>query len=325
MGLMAEVLDIQPRSVTRLLERDNEERPKAKLGRPEVIPDKVRWRLRAQYLDRHRQWGPSVLALWAERIGLGKYSPSTIDRVLEDLKEPKPEKKKPTRYEITAPMVMWSEDGTGFTERGKKKELLVLQDEHARYKLNYKLADGPAVAEQVAEYLREAFELFGAPLVLKSDWAKIFLSDCVQALLKEYGVLTLHGPPSYPGYNGKKERSMRDIKSYVRAARKARPRSKLSECIDEAMQDLNYDRPRPMLGGRTAQEAFEQGRCKLPDRVEFGRKVDAAEQRNLARARSRDERSCARRKAIEEVLSSYGLLETMADVTTNYAVGSGTK
>lgn len=325
MGLMAEVLDIQPHSAARLHTRGEEERPKAKLGRPEVIPEKVRWQLRAQYLDKHRQWGPSVLANWAKREGLGEYSPSTIDRAIQDLKEPKPEKKKPTRYEITAPMVMWSEDGTGFTERGKKKELLVLQDEHSRFKLNHSLADGPAEGEDVVDYLRQAFDREGVPLVLKQDGAKIFLTERLLALLDEYGVLLLTSPPYYPGYNGKKERSMRDIKSYERAVRKCNPYSSLTERIDEAIHDLNYDRPRPMLGGRTAKEAFEQGRCKLPDRVEFGRKVDAAEQRNLARARSRDERSCARRKAIEEVLSSYGLLETMADVTTNYAVGSETK
>ncbi len=190
-----------------------------------------------------------------------------------------------------------------------------------RLQLNHKLADGPADGEHVIGYLRQAFECCGAPLVIKHDGGKIFQTDDLQDLLDEYGVLSLTSPPYYPGYNGKKERSIRDIKSFVRAARKDCPHSRLSERIDGAIQDLNHDRPRPMLGGRTAQEAFEQDRRPLPDRRQFSCKVDAAERRHLARARSRDERRSARRKAIEEVLSSYGLLETMADVSTNKMVG----
>ncbi|MCP4602100.1 MAG: helix-turn-helix domain-containing protein, partial [Proteobacteria bacterium] len=151
-----------------------------KRGRPESIPQAARWKLRECYKAHYCQWGPSVLREWAIREGLGRWNASTISKVIADLK-PKPEKKaKPNRYEIAAPMVMWSEDGTQFKERGKKKELLVLQDECARYKINWELANGPANAVLVAEYLREAFEQYGAPLVLKHDGDSIFHEQCVR-------------------------------------------------------------------------------------------------------------------------------------------------
>ena len=136
----------------------------------------------------------------------------TVDlhpEVIADLKV-KPEKKpKPKRYEIAAPMVMWSEDGTQFREHGKKKELLVLQDDCARYKINWDLSHGPANAVTVEQYLCQAFETHGAPLVLKHDGDAIFHEKGVSDLLDEYGVVELTSPPYYPPFNGKKERSMR--------------------------------------------------------------------------------------------------------------------
>jgi len=87
--------------------------------------------------------------------------------------------------------------------------------------------------------------------------------------LDRYGVIGLTSPPRYPPFNGKKERSIRDIKSYERAQRRHCHRTTLAERLAEAIQDLNEDRPRPVLGGRIAREVF-LARCdKLPDRTIF--------------------------------------------------------
>ena len=95
----------------------------------------------------------------------------------------------------------------------------------------------------------------------------------------------------------------------------------LTDRINNAIHDLNHDRPRPVLGGRTAKEAFEQEHKPLPARRLCRRQIDEAELRWQERARSREERRSTRRKAIEEVLSRYGLLETKPDVSTNKMVG----
>lgn len=97
---------------------------------------------------------------------------------------------------------MWSKDGTGFRDRGRKKELLVVQDEHTRFKINHRLVDGPAKEGDVYDYLREAFSKQGASLVLKHDNDSIFRNGRIRKLLEDYGVTELSGPTYYPQYNG---------------------------------------------------------------------------------------------------------------------------
>jgi transposase InsO family protein len=284
-----------------------------------VIPPDVKKKIRDRYTESFKQWGPSVLSAWAERERLGKYCPSTISKVIEDLKEKPDDPQVKVRYEITAPGVLWSEDGTGFKERGKKKELLALQDECSRFKLNHRLVPGPANAKHVYSYLKDAFEKYGPPLVIKHDGGKIFHEEDVMKLFKKYGVVDITSPPHYPQYNGKKERSFRDIKSFERSMRRMSTGTTLSQRIDAAVNDLNYCRPRPILGKRTAWEVYSD-RKDLPDRKKFKKAVARAEKRLLKAAPSRKEESDARRRAVEEVLSSYELVKIIPDVSTNLRV-----
>jgi transposase InsO family protein len=91
-----------------------------------------------------------VLRCWAIREGLGIFSVGTIARVIKDLKPPPTEDRPmPRKYEIAAPMVMWSEDGAAFRDGRRKRELLVVQDECARFKTNWHLAQSSARATEV--------------------------------------------------------------------------------------------------------------------------------------------------------------------------------
>ncbi len=287
-------------------------------GRPEVIPLESRWKIRRCYQDHFGQWGPSVLRYWAIREGIGTWSVGTVAKVIADLASTPEVIPKPKKYEIAAPMAMWSEDGTSFKERGRKKELLVLQDECSRYKINRRLASGPADSSDVADYLKEAFDRHGAPLVLKHDGGSIFHDEKVKNLLKEHDVVELTSPPYYPPFNGKKERSMRDIKGYERALRIHGKGTSLLERINITMHDLNEERPRPVLGGRTSREVFEQDRFSLPNRKRFKMEVETRQIELEAQAGSRKEIQAARRRAVIEVLSRYKLLNWRGDVSTNY-------
>lgn len=289
-----------------------------------MIPQEARWKLRRCYQDHFGQWGPTVLRCWATREGLGTWSAGTIAKVIADLVSTPEEVPRPKKYEIASPLVMWSEDGTSFRERGRKRELLVLQDECARYKVNRRLALGPADANDVADYLQEAFARYGAPLVLKHDGGSIFHDDKVKILLEEHDVVELTSPPGYPPFNGKKERSMRDIKSYERALRKHGRGSSLLERIDITMHDLNDERPRPVLGGRTAIEVFEQDRISLPNHKRFKMEVETRQIELEAQAGSRKEIQAAKRKAVVEVLMRYNLLNWEGGMSTNYQRQCGT-
>ena len=324
--MLARTLRIERASLERWTRR-REEMPRMgpKHGRPEAIPPHARWRIRRCYTEHYGQWGPEVLRHWAIREGLGSWSSGTIARAIEDLVPVEEVKEKPKRYEITAPMAMWSEDGTAFSERGRKKELLVLQDECARFKINWRLTSGPAGAEAVAGYLREAFEAHGAPLVLKHDGGAIFHEKQVKEVLERYGIIELTSPPGYPPFNGKQERSMRDIKSYERALRRHGGGRNLRERIDMTMRDLNEERPRPVLGGKTAREVMEDCRTILPERGRLRMEVLTRQADLEAEAGSRKEHRAARRKAVVEVLMRYNLLNWGGGVSTDYQRQCGTK
>ncbi len=79
----------------------------------------------------------------------------------------------------------------------------------------------------------------------------------------------LTSPSRYPPFNGKKERSIRDIKSYERAVRRHTTGTTLEERLAEAIGDLNDQRPRPVLRGRTAREWWSNVSVFLEDRTEF--------------------------------------------------------
>ncbi len=314
--MMAEVFGIGLGSLSRWTNRQAQGNAEPAIrGRPQVMSAELKEKIRACYVEHYRQWGPRVLASWAHRQGLGRYHPDTIARVIEDLKDPPEEKPKPRRYEITVPGAMWSEDGAGFKEKGRKKELLVLQDECSRFKTNWRLASGPARAADVVEYLQEAFETYGPPLVLKHDGDAIFHESQVTELLDRYEVVSLTSPSRYPPFNGKKERSIRDIKSYERAVRRHTRGTTLGERLAEAIGDLNDQRPRPVLRGRTAREVFEGDSSMLPDRKTFRREVRETEKNLLREVCSRRGQAAARRKAVEAVLLRYGLFKEMVDMS----------
>jgi hypothetical protein len=322
--VIAQEMGVTDQALGRWVRRREAERVVVRASRPGVIPASACWKLRTCYLKHYKQWGPRVLRQWCRREGLGDWSATTIAAVIADLRD-EPETKPPVRrYEIVGSNVMWSEDGTGFRDRGRKKELVVAQDEHARCKLAYALVDGPADEEAVYCNLEAAFARNGAPLVLKHDGGSIFHGRRIRALLDTHQVTELTGPRHYPQYNGKKERSMRDIKSFERAMRRHGERSSLTHRIDAAVRDLNEDRPRPMLGGRVAREVFEQDRLPLPNRRVFREEVNRTERELRNAAVTRAETDSARRRAVEGVLLAYGFMKEVADVSHNYQAAEGT-
>ena len=299
--------------------------PFAPAGR-RSIPAAARWKLRACYLDHYKQWGPRVLREWARRQGLGTWSATTIAAVIADLRD-EPQEKPPTvRYEIVGSNVMWSEDGTGFKDRGRKKELVVAQDEHARFKVGYELVDGPADEDAVHRNLEAAFARYGAPLVLKHDGGSIFHGQRIRALLRKHQVTELTGPRHYPQYNGKKERSMRDIKSFERAMRRHGRPSTLRQRIDAAVHDLNRG---PSASGarwtyRSSRSSSRIG-SRSPTARYSSKEVNRTERQLHDAATTRAERDSARRRAVEQVLLAYGLMKNTGDVSHNFEAAEGTK
>jgi len=321
---MAETVGITDKALSRWLRRRRAPTTSRRRGRTSTVSAKARWRIRRRYVRSLRQWGPAVLACWARRQGLGTWSPTTVARIVEDLRPSKPATPRPKRYRIALPGAMWSEDGASFRQSGAKRELLLAQDECSRMKTGWLLADGPADGADVRRMLETAFERHGAPLVLKRDGGSIFDAEPVRKLLEEHGVVTVTSPPGRPQYNGRMERAVRDVRSHERAQREYGLAGDLERRLGRAVEDLNQ-RPRPVLGGWTAREVFHDvGGQALPDRREFRRRAQNRERELVCQAASRKDRDAARRRAVEDVLCAYGLMEWTGNVSTDSKAATGT-
>ena len=164
------------------------------------------------------------------------------------------------RIEWLMPRVTWAMDGTEYDVRlAGKIYLCNMQDLGSRYKF-LPLAGEYPVGEEIAGYLSEKFDRYGAPLVLKRDNEGNMNHAAVNEVLEEFFVLPLNNPEYYAPYNGAIEESQREVKSCLREKLAlALPdfRDHLAAYAEAAVNDLNH-RIRPCLDGKTSCQVFFQ-------------------------------------------------------------------
>jgi len=162
------------------------------------------------------------------------------------------------RIEWLTPGVVWAMDGTEYDlDLAGKIYLCNMQDLGSRYKF-LPMAGGYPVGEEVAGYLSEKFDQYGAPLVLKRDNEGNMNHSAINDVLSESFVLPLNNPEYYAPYNGAIEESQREVKRCLRdklALGLPDCSEHLAAYAEAAVNDLNH-RIRPCLNGRTSCEAF---------------------------------------------------------------------
>jgi len=162
------------------------------------------------------------------------------------------------RIEWLMPGVAWAMDGTEYdVSLACKVYLCNMQDLGSRYKF-LPLAGGYPVGEEIAGYLSEKFDRYGAPLVLKRDNEGNMNHAAVNDVLEEFFILPLNSPEYYAPYNGAIEESQKELKSCLREKLSlASPecRDHLAAYAEAAVNDLNH-RVRPCLNGRTSCQVF---------------------------------------------------------------------
>ncbi|MFB3887603.1 MAG: hypothetical protein ACE144_20480 [Thermodesulfobacteriota bacterium] len=162
------------------------------------------------------------------------------------------------RIEWVMPGVAWAMDGTEYdVGLGGKIYLCNTQDLGSRYKFLPMAGEYP-VGEEVAGYLSEKFDRYGAPLVLKRDNEGNMNHSVINDLLSESFVLPLNSPEYYAPYNGAIEESQREVKRCLRdkLALGLPDRSEhLAAYAEAAVNDLNH-RHRPCLNGKTSCQLF---------------------------------------------------------------------
>ena len=137
-----------------------------------------------------------------------------VERVRQDLEADR--RAHLRRIEWLTPGVVWAMDFTEY-DLGMAGKIYLhnTQDLGSRYKF-LPMAGGYPVGEEVAGYLSEKFDRYGAPLVLKRDNEGNMNHSAINDVLAESFVLPLNNPEYYAPYNGAIEESQREVKSCLR-------------------------------------------------------------------------------------------------------------
>ena len=221
------------------------------------------------------------------------------------------------RIEWVTPGVVWAMDGTEYDAGLTGKIYLCnMQDLGSRYKF-LPLAGGYPVGEEIAGYLSEKFDRYGAPLVLKRDNEGNMNHLAVNEVLREFFILPLNSPGDYAPYNGAIEESQREVKSCLREKLAlALPdfRDHLAAYAEASVNDLNH-RIRPCLNERTScQVFFEAGikpAFKKRERREIYDSIMEKVERILSAMKQSGQaiRESAWRIAVESWLKSRGYIK----------------
>lgn len=134
-----------------------------------------------------------------------------VERVRRDLESDR--RSHLRSVEWLTPGVVWAMDFMGYNLGMRGKVYLHnTQDLASRYKFLPMAGDYP-VGEEVAGYLREKFDRYGAPLILKRDNEENMNHKAINEVLAESFVLPLNNPEYYAPYNGAIEESQREVKA----------------------------------------------------------------------------------------------------------------
>ena len=238
-----------------------------------------------------------------------------VERVRQDLESDR--RAHLRRIEWLTPGVVWAMDGTEYDMGlAGKIYLCNTQDLGSRYKF-VPMAGGYPVGEEIAGYLGEKFDRYGAPLVLKRDNEGNMNHRAINDVLSESFVLPLNNPDYYAPYNGAIEESQREVKRCLRdklALDLLTPGNHITAYAEAAVNDLNH-RHRPCLNGRTSCQLFF---CS-PNKPTFSRRerreiydiiMEKAERILSAMNRSgQSERESAWRIAVESWLKARNFIK----------------
>lgn len=160
------------------------------------------------------------------------------------------------RIEWNAPNVAWSMDPCEYKPDENKVYLNQMQDLASRYKFNPMTGNIPC-GEEIAGFLVETFNRFGAPLFLKRDNGGNLNHRAVNDVLAEYFVIPVNSPVHYPPYNGAIEEAQTELKKGLdkKLAYRPSPGEHLEAYALTVENDLNH-RPRPCLNGRNACQVY---------------------------------------------------------------------
>lgn len=157
------------------------------------------------------------------------------------------------------PHLIWSMDIFEKWHHGIKFHVLQVIDLGSRIKLEPLIKESALTGDEIAEHINMLMHFHGAPLFLKRDNGTNLNSDSILAILNLFGAIPVNSPPYCPRYNGVMERSQGETKRYLNVICKDETKEFdiFSACVHMAIMRAN-GRKRNVLGGRTAQEVWDE-------------------------------------------------------------------
>ncbi len=179
-----------------------------------------------------------------------------VARVRHDLKADRRDR---VRWiEWLQPGAVWAMDVTEYDLGAPGKIYLHnTQDLGSRYKF-LPMAGAYPIGEEVAGYLSEKIDRYGAPLVLKRDNGGTMNHSAINEVLAESFILPLNNPAYYAPYNGAIEESQREVKQCLRKKLMeglVDPGDHMTAYAETVVNDLNH-KIRPCLKGKTSCQVF---------------------------------------------------------------------
>lgn len=213
-------------------------------------------------------WGGQKLSAYLLQNGFCYLSPATLNRIKKRLGKILKAKqlKVPVSYEFINPGDAWSLDFLEFTWGMQKLYVLTIIDDNSRYLLNWTITTR-ATAELVQGLLKETFQIYGTPKVVKSDNGPQFREE-LNSFLEKMQIEHYPNPYRQPEYNGKTERQNKELRF---AVQKAAMTESLEECISiigRSFYEYNYIRPHQALGGVTPYQRFSGFEDELKARIQ---------------------------------------------------------
>lgn len=209
------------------------------------------------YLRYKGTWGAETISIALE----GRLSPGVVRAAIKPYRSLWREVRAPREKPPQAPQapwlpnLVWSIDWTEYRLRGRKIFIVVVLDEASRFFLGWRIVERVPGTEDVCAVVKDILARFkGRPLLIKSDRAAVFLSENWEALLAANGMLPHRVRPRSPWEQGIIERSIREVKAWLRA-KSPRSVDEFKACVDEGMLMLNFLKPRGVLAGRTPARA----------------------------------------------------------------------
>lgn len=241
--------------------------------------------------------------------GLAK-STGLSRRVAADLKQRElvamehERKAEAARVQITQPGVVRGFDAMHMSCTDGRRYWLVAADAAVPYRTSIASVTDYDEASVMAA-LRADFDAHGPPLVLRLDRASCQRTLAVLALLRDYSVLPLHGPPHHPQYYGQLERQNREHRAWLHYVGRVTS-DELPAVANRMRTALNALWVRPTLRWWTAEQAWRARPPIAVDRHALRLEVEARAASLVTGERL--EPTVAQRRATESALRNLGLL-----------------